>query len=651
VKYSIIIPTFNRSETLKGCLRTLLKQDISSGDYEIIVVDDGSTDNTSQIVEDIRKNSQENAGCAVARNTGIKNANGDILFFTDDDCIVPENWMSKILKGFEEYPEASGVGGWYAVSQSELESNKYSFMIEALTREYRGDYRNFSQLSNAVNGSMCGNTANVAYKREVFEKVGLFDDYTKKTAKIDWELKYRIEHAGLKLLYIPLVIEHQKKVTCKEFFNRAFRYGFADYYFSLKFSSKPKKPTILEIIKRVGNLKSSEPKVSSFLYFKYLFLSLLGWHYASYKKIRPRGVIGLDPLVTRASSLTLLDGHTESMRAILSEEYSSGSSYARGRKEVWDLLEGVYQVPVISIVVPFYNRENFVTRQFIESFNSLQGDDSAVEIIFVDDGSTDLTRERLEDACSKLRFKAKVISHSGNLGPSAARNTGIDNAQGEYIFFADSDVLVQKYWLNMLLLPFFVEENIGYVSGHQINLVPITPFDVWRNSYIPKHGLVIGNTVSLHMDTSNLCIKKSRLKERGVLYFNLDLGKPSTFGFIGCEDIDYGFSIKFSGLYGAYVQYPVHNQRSLSFKDFLGMFLSRYEGIIITKERHKKLRLLTHTWFHTPNRYGFLYQFIVFFQRKNKKNNLIEVLFSYVHVSDRDFWLYRLVKAMHSVLP
>ncbi len=88
VSASVIIPTFNGEKRIAGCLESLQKQ-TSTRKFEIVVVNDGSTDNTAEVVErfpTVRLISQANAGPATARNRGARETLADVILFTDDDC-------------------------------------------------------------------------------------------------------------------------------------------------------------------------------------------------------------------------------------------------------------------------------------------------------------------------------------------------------------------------------------------------------------------------------------------------------------------------------------------------------------------------------------------------------------------------------------
>ena len=100
--FSVVIPTYNRQQILEKCLRALESQhfDNTIKGYEIILVDDGSTDNTREWLREhkrefphVRSLAQDHAGPAAARNLGIKAAQGDIIIFIDSDLVVTETFL------------------------------------------------------------------------------------------------------------------------------------------------------------------------------------------------------------------------------------------------------------------------------------------------------------------------------------------------------------------------------------------------------------------------------------------------------------------------------------------------------------------------------------------------------------------------------
>ena len=102
VKYSVVIPCFNEENYLKRTIKSLQSQDYK-GNFEIIVVDNNSTDNTAIIAKrlGVRVISEKNPGVCFARQKGTLSASGSIVISTDADTVFKKNWLSKIDKKFE----------------------------------------------------------------------------------------------------------------------------------------------------------------------------------------------------------------------------------------------------------------------------------------------------------------------------------------------------------------------------------------------------------------------------------------------------------------------------------------------------------------------------------------------------------------------
>lgn len=118
IQVSVIIPTHNRSEYLRNTIISLQEQNFPKYEYEIVVVDNNSTDNTPQVVEACdRKGKKEvvyvkepEVGLHNARHAGAKAAEGEILAYVDDDVICDKNWLSELVKHYAD-PEVGCVGG------------------------------------------------------------------------------------------------------------------------------------------------------------------------------------------------------------------------------------------------------------------------------------------------------------------------------------------------------------------------------------------------------------------------------------------------------------------------------------------------------------------------------------------------------------
>ncbi len=205
-KISVIIPTFNSANYISETIGSILNQTFQ--DYEIIIVDDGSTDNTKQVLDNyaskIRYFFQINKGPSAARNKGIKEAGGEYIVFLDADDVWLKNYLDKCVCYLKDENCDLVMTDNYADIYSD--DNKF------LRREYRNrenyignENRLFQILYQRFQKGFSGEIRSVI-KKSCFDRIGYFDENIKVAE--DWDLWLRIAKNGLKVGYIqePLFI-------------------------------------------------------------------------------------------------------------------------------------------------------------------------------------------------------------------------------------------------------------------------------------------------------------------------------------------------------------------------------------------------------------------------------------------------------------
>ena len=203
---SAVITTYNRSEMLAKALEALLSQHAGGVRYEVIVVDNNSTDNTRATIEaliakghtNLRYVFEPQQGISYGRNAGITAARSDIIAFTDDDVVVTDNWIATIKRAFDENPEVQYIGGkilpdWSEPPPKWLTADHW-WPLALLDR---GDKRFYVNASNPL----CLPTANASFRRELFSRIGLFRPEF--SAREDHEMFVRLWQAGDQGLYEP----------------------------------------------------------------------------------------------------------------------------------------------------------------------------------------------------------------------------------------------------------------------------------------------------------------------------------------------------------------------------------------------------------------------------------------------------------------
>jgi len=211
---SIVIPAYNAEEHIGDVLDAILQQRIDP--CEVIVVNDGSSDRTLEIVEEYRKKcktlrliTQKNGGPVSATNRGIQNSSGDIICLIDSDAIIETNWIEKMIKEFDD-PEVKAVAG------AILTFNKNNIWSKIMG--YDLEYRYWAIKSKYVNHV---STCATVYRRKVFENVGLFDANLK--YGYDNDMAYRIRKAGYKIVIRrDAKVWHCWRETLREYLKQQF---------------------------------------------------------------------------------------------------------------------------------------------------------------------------------------------------------------------------------------------------------------------------------------------------------------------------------------------------------------------------------------------------------------------------------------------
>ena len=213
---SVVVCTYNRAALLPQALRSLFAQKIENLDYEIVVVDNNSSDDTPATVESLKSESpvplhyvrEPRQGNAYARNAGVEHASAPIVAYLDDDCIADENWVARIKSAFDRDPELDFVGGrvlpvWESEPPEWLNTSHWAPLA---LLDYGTEALNID--GSRPRGLL---TANLAVRKEVFDQLGGFLPSLQRVkgsigSMEDHEFLQRICRGGKRGLYLPDLI-------------------------------------------------------------------------------------------------------------------------------------------------------------------------------------------------------------------------------------------------------------------------------------------------------------------------------------------------------------------------------------------------------------------------------------------------------------
>jgi glycosyltransferase involved in cell wall biosynthesis len=218
---SVVMPTRNRCALLQRSLEALGRQR-DCGAFELVVVDDGSTDATAQTLSAVRLPAavqlrslrQEHAGPAAARNRGLLACRGDVVAFTDDDCIVADDWVAQVEAAFTN-GDATGFGG-----------RLVSLPATTLVGRYL-DWSAPLEMPPAAAGEVSYvNTANCAFTRSALLCIGGFDESFLRPGGEEVDLCRRLRAAGFSLAAAPaMVVSYAYRENLAALLATYFNYG------------------------------------------------------------------------------------------------------------------------------------------------------------------------------------------------------------------------------------------------------------------------------------------------------------------------------------------------------------------------------------------------------------------------------------------
>jgi cellulose synthase/poly-beta-1,6-N-acetylglucosamine synthase-like glycosyltransferase len=239
---SVIVPVRDGESNIGDCIDAILAADYPADRREILIVDNASTDGTAARIRSrpVRYLHEPNPGVSNARNRGIAESTGEILAFVDADCLVEPQWLTELVRPFED-PEIGAVGG-------NLEHAPATTPTERQVARMLGNWQQFAFNSNPAYPI----TANAAYRREVIDRIGPFDPHMTRAQDVELGLRFQ-ERSGCRLAFAErATARHRNRTTQLGFIRQQFGWAYGAGLVGAKFEAMGGHPVKPPRIREIG---------------------------------------------------------------------------------------------------------------------------------------------------------------------------------------------------------------------------------------------------------------------------------------------------------------------------------------------------------------------------------------------------------------
>lgn len=479
---SICIPTYNRTKYIGETIQHVLNQTYIN--YEIVIVDDGSTEDIKSIVnkfnnDKIRFISKEHTNAADTRNRCIDESRGEFILWQDDDDYPDSELLKEYVKTLNLIPDLDVIYSYHRVH--EMEQNK------TWPLKYDDWYFNRSRLTENLLFKTQFMSCGGLYRKSIYDKIGKFN--TKFIRAHDYEMAFRIAlNENLKLKLVPKLLynyrQFEQGTLSGSLKNKDYRYEWvilnkvlsseqfkeqylndnigitqkAAFYFNLavRYSKLNWVTGTIELLEKSIALKADDKAISLLAETRSLLTKLL---------LKRKEVLSF---LKKDKNNPELKSHLESIDKFICpfdqneffpeyDDSAKGYSSAKFKTDYSEQL--TFDYGLVSIIIPCYNQgqylEECVSSVVNQSYKNW-------ECLIINDGSPDNTSEIANALINKYSDKKIILYEKPNGGLSDTRNYGISRAKGKYILPLDADDLIY---------PTMLEASLKYLIYNNCDVV------------------------------------------------------------------------------------------------------------------------------------------------------------------------------------
>ena len=492
-KISIIIPVYNSEKVIEECLNSLLVQTFK--DFEIICVNDGSTDNTLNILKNIKKKdkriniiNQNNTGAGISRNEGMKKAKGEYLIFLDSDDIFEktmlENLYNKIIEKDVDIVICNSIT-FKTQNKRKIFSKRKNYLISNKRIKNKNNPFSSFDIKKDFFNLFIWWPWDKLYKKKYIKNLGIKFQNLRSTNDLYFVASSVI--ASKKILFLDKILIYHR-VGVKSSISNSREKSWDNFYYALK------------------ELKHFLIKKGLYKRFKRDFINYVAtfslWHLETikgksfcflYEKLKNEWYKEFE-LTKQKKKYFYSKKIYKKIKNILKSDFKTGENI---NKNNYLKLKKRLCFPKISIIIPVFNSEKYLN----DSLNSIKNQTlKDIEIICINDGSFDNSLKILNNF--KLLDNRIIIIHQKKKGINYSRNSGLKIAKGEFILFFEYDALLKPEALeefykisinNSLDILYF---NVNLIFEENLTEKNNYPFNIY---YSIENSTIIFNNKNLFL--------------------------------------------------------------------------------------------------------------------------------------------------------
>jgi len=275
--FSVIVPFLNEKPYIADCLQSLMSQDFDKNQYEVIFIDNGSTDGSDAIIKtnpNVKLLKEDRKSPYIARNKALSIAQGEIIAFTDADCYIQKDWLNQIYQTIQE----KNVG--IVLGRRNFKNEKW---LLRMLENYENEKIRYLY-ANCNSDYFIGYTNNMAVKANIFKEIGIFSQLIR-AADTEFIHRALLKNPNIKIMYLDKMrIKHLEITSIWKWLKKIYTYGYYNKIIEKKQNYRPLNHKQRMEIYRLCAQRNNYGLTKRIAFFVLLILGNIAYNIGRHKK-------------------------------------------------------------------------------------------------------------------------------------------------------------------------------------------------------------------------------------------------------------------------------------------------------------------------------------------------------------------------------